>query len=75
MFVRADRHVKTGDLSGGGRGQAWCMRADSLSSVRLQRLAASFGARPELTSVAADPQCQRCLEENQLAWRQIVAQV
>ena len=51
------------------------MRADSLSSVRLQRLAASFGARPELTSVAADPQCQRCLEENQLAWRQIVAQV
>ena len=51
------------------------MRADSLSSVRLQRLAASFGARPELSSVAADPQCQRCLEENQLAWRQIVAQV
>ena len=45
------------------------------ASQNSQDVLASFGARPELTSVAADPQCQRCLEENQLAWRQIVAQV
>lgn len=42
--------------------------------MRGTRLAATFAARIDLKAVLADPQCQRCVEDQQLAWRQIIAQ-
>lgn len=50
------------------------LRPDTLFSTRGMRLAASFAARTDLKAVLADPQCQRCVEDQQLAWRQIIAQ-
>ena len=42
--------------------------------MRGTRLAAAFAARTDLKAVLADPQSQRCVEDQQLAWRQIIAQ-